>query len=136
MLGRKRRSGTPEDPAVADVEQMFEAAAAMLSVAGGRSPARPTATHALWICACVTADQAPRWLICDTDKDGIAWRRVPARVEPLELVDARQSAGGHADPKEVLRWLEGNAPDPWANGGSGVGDAAVIEELGRKLRRR
>ena len=95
---------------------------------------RPIATHALWICACVTFDDAPTWLIYDTD-DGVAWCQVPDRVDPLDLVDARLSAGGHADPKEVLRWLEGKTPDPWGNGGSGSGEVAAVEELGRKIRR-
>jgi hypothetical protein len=30
----------------------------------------------------------------------------------LGLVDARFTAGGHADPTEVLRWLQGDASDP------------------------
>ena len=78
-------------------------------------------------------DDAPTWLIYDRDEDGVAWCRVPDGIEPLDLVDAPLSAGGHADPSDVLLWLKGDAPDPWASG-DGVGDAAVIRELGRQLR--
>ncbi|GAA2760056.1 hypothetical protein GCM10009872_54170 [Actinopolymorpha rutila] len=128
-------SGPPEDPAVAGVEEILDVAASIGSGAGRPLEARPIATHALWICACVTSSgDAPTWLIYDTDEGRIVWRRVQDRVAPLDLVDARLSAGGHADPAEVLRWLERKAPDPWARGGAGSGDAAVMEELGRKLR--
>jgi hypothetical protein len=114
----------------------------ILNTAGSRRPSpakapedRHLASHALWICACVTTDDAPTWLIYHTDQDGVAWCRVPDAVEPLDLVDARLTAGGHADPSEVLRWLQGRAPDPWAGGGDGGGDAAVFEKLGREIRR-
>ena len=113
------------------VEEILEAASAG-SRATLRVDARPTAEHALWICGCVTMDDAPTWLIYDTDA-GVSWRRVPERVEPLDLVDARLSAGGHADPSEVLLWLQGQAPDPWAAGGAGWGEATVLEELRRKI---
>lgn len=87
------------------------------------------AEHALGICACVTADDAPKWLIYDTADGRLMWRRVPARVESLDLVDARFTAGGHADPAEVLRWLRGDASDPWGSGGDGGGNSAVLEAL-------
>ena len=117
---------------MARVEEILEAA----SAGSGATPqvnARPTAEHALWICACVTMEDAPTWLIYDTDT-GVTWRRVPERVEPMDLVDARLSAGGHADPSEVLLWLQGQVPDPWARGGAGWGDATVLEELRHKIR--
>lgn len=36
-------------------------------------------------------------------------------------VDARLTAGGHADPTEVLRWRRGDASDPWATAGTTLG---------------
>lgn len=133
MFGRSRVDG-PKDPSVAGIDEIL----GLASPAGpnaARPPApRPIATDALWICACLTFDDAPTWLIYDTEA-GVAWCRVTDRVDPLELVDARLSAGGHADPKEVLLWLEGKAPDPWGNGGNGSGEAAAVEHLGRRIRR-
>jgi len=135
MFGRTRPSRPPEDPAVAQVERILQKAA-RYHAAEQPTKERRSATQALWICACVTMDDAPTWLIYDTDDDGIAWWcRVPHEVEPLDLVDARLSAGGHADPGQVLLWLQGKAPEPWAGGGGGSGDAGVLEELGRKIRR-
>ena len=119
---------------MANVEEILEAASSRYPSPARAPDGRPLASHALWICACVTMDDAPTWLIYDTDEDGVAWCRVPDAVEPLDLVDARLSAGGHADPSEVLLWLQGRAPEPWAAGGDGGGHAAVIEELGRKIR--
>jgi hypothetical protein len=119
---------------VAGVEKMLKAASSRRPSPAKTPEGRHLASHALWICACVTTDDAPTWLIYDTNEDGVAWCRVPDAVEPLDLVDARLSAGGHADPSEVLRWLQGRTPNPWA-GGDGGGDAAVIEELGREIRR-
>lgn len=71
----------------------------MLPMENGKT----VAEHALWICACLTHDDAPTWLLCDTAAGALMWRRVPDRREPLELVKARYTAGGHADPNEVLR---------------------------------
>ncbi len=93
-------------PAVAPVERILAAA----SSAGAADDARPghdVAVHALWICACVTVDDAPTWLIHDTPDGRLVWCRVPDGAEPLERVDAHRSAGGHADPDAVLRWLRG-----------------------------
>ncbi len=135
MFGRSRSARAPEDPAVALVEQMFESAAARNPVTGQPSRDRPAATHALWICACITIDDAPTWLLYDTDEDGIAWCRVPDGLEPLDLVEARLSGGGHADPGEVLLWLQGKRSEPWGAGGGGDADAGVLEEFVRKIRR-
>ena len=89
--------------------------------------------HALQICACVTVDEAPTWLIVDS-ADGLMWRRIPARTDLLDFVDARFTAGGHADPEEVLRWLRREVADPWGNGGGGAGeDARVLEALRRRI---
>jgi hypothetical protein len=119
---------------VVGVEEILKAASSRYPSPARAAEGRHLPPHALWICACVTTDDAPTWLIYDTDAAGVAWCRVPDGVEPLDLVDARLSAGGHADPSEVLLWLQGKTPEPWA-GGDGGGDAAVIDELGRKIRR-
>lgn len=128
------RPPAQEDPAVPAVEQILTAAAPAAGSAGVLSKDRLAVTNALWICACVTIDDAPTWLIYDTPDGGLAWDRIPDGVEPLDLVDARLSAGGHADPAEVLRWLQGTASDPWSGGGYGDGDAGVLDELRMKIR--
>jgi hypothetical protein len=61
---------------------------------------------------------------------------VPDKIEPLDLVDAQLTAGGHADPVQVLLWLEGKASTPWGHGGSGSGKAAVLEQLLIEIRHR
>lgn len=120
-----------EHPAVVRVERILSTAASRCSRPVPMCDGRPAATHALWICACVTFEDAPVWLIYDLD-DGIAWERVPGGVELFDLLDARHVAGGHADPADVLHWLQGDAPDPWA-GGDGCGDPVVAEEIRRKI---
>ena len=78
-------------------------------------------------------EDRPTWLIYDTNEGEIVWCRVPDAIEPPNLVDARLSAGGHADPGEVLPWLQGSASEPWSGGGGG--DEALAREVGRKTRR-
>ena len=122
----------PEDAAVSVVERMLHAAFRSqhsLPTEDGKAQAE----HALWICACVTHDYAPTWLLCDTAAGGFMWRRVPERMEPLALVHARRTACGHADPAEVLCWLQGDAPDPWGILGDGNGDPAALEALRRRV---
>lgn len=131
MLGRTRVA--PEDPSVARVEAIFELVTGSSSAASTAVGAAPIVPNALWICACVAFDDAPTWLIHDGD-DRVSWCRVPDGVEPLDLVEAQTSAGGHADPTEVLHWLEGKALAPWGSGGDGSGNAAAVEELGRRIR--
>ena len=91
------------------------------------------AKHALAICACVTLDDAPKWLIYDTTDGGLMWRRVPDRMDPLSFAKASFTAGGHADPAEVLRWLRGDASNPWGNGGHGGGNPRVLEALRERI---
>lgn len=133
MFGKTSASRPPEDPAVAPVEQILQAAAARHPVSGDTFEDRPSATHALWICACVTPDDAPIWLMYAVDEDGVAWCRVPPQVRVADVVDAALRGGGHADPAEVLRWLQGDVSDPWAHGGWGDGDAGVVEEIRRRI---
>jgi hypothetical protein len=123
-----RRSAAATDPHVAEVERLLTAAAPQRTPPRGR----PRVEDALSICACVTTFDAPNWLVC-TGLDGeLAWCRVPDGLEPLDLVDARRSAVGHADPAGVAAWLRGSRPDPWS-GGEGWGDAAAIEALARVI---
>jgi hypothetical protein len=127
------RSPRPrEDPSVAAVEQELDAASRgseSVPIQDGRIIAQ----HALAICACVTADDAPKWLIYDTADGGLMWRRVPDRMDPLGLVDAKFTAGGHADPAEVMRWLRGGASAPWGSGGDGGGNSGVLEALRERI---
>ncbi|HET7303479.1 MAG TPA: hypothetical protein VFJ12_02880 [Segeticoccus sp.] len=61
-----------------------------------------------------------------------------------QILTAASSRGSGAVPlrngravvnAEVLRWLHGDAPDPWSGGGDGSGrDPVVLEELRRKIR--
>jgi len=107
MLCRPCRPAN-EHPAVAAVEQILETATSTGGGgAGGSNVSHLVAVDALWICACISNDDAPTWLIYDFPDGGLAWQRVPDGVEPLDLIDARSNAGGHADPAEVLRWLTG-----------------------------
>ena len=135
MFGRPRRSSAPpEDPSVARVESILISAA----FRGPRptpEEAKPHAARALWVCACVTSDDAPTWLIYETDGGAVKWCRVADGVEAADLVQAGQIAAGHADPSEVLRWLQGAAPEPWGSGGHGWGDESVVLELGSLIRR-
>ncbi len=89
-------------------------------------------THALWICACVTMDDAPIWLIYEDLVHGVMWCRVPDGATVSDIVDAESIAGGHTDPDAVLEWLKGEAPDPWS-GGDGWDDGGVLDRFGRRL---
>ena len=102
----------------------------------GQPTERATATHALSICACITSGEAPTWLIYEPAEGGIAWSRVPDGVNEHDLVDAQLvGASGHADPRMVLLWLQGSSPEPWGSTGSGSGDASMLDQLARKIRR-
>lgn len=74
-------------------------------------------------------EDAPAWLIHDLADGGLLWSRVPDGVEPLDLVKARFTASGHADPAEVLRWLRREVPDPWGGLGDGGGSSRALEAL-------
>lgn len=102
-----------------------------------RATVAADATHllayrALWICACVSFDDAPTWLIYDDLEGTLSWCRLPVGIEVSELLDATFIAGRHADPSGVLAWLEEDAANPWT-GGTGWGDESVVPELRRKI---
>lgn len=81
------------------------------------------------ICACVTLNVSPDWIIFDTD-EGIGWRRWPDDLPDDEMVHAPLEAGGHADPSDVLAWLEGKTADPWASA-DGFGSTEATTALQR-----
>jgi hypothetical protein len=122
-------SGMPEDPAVAAVEELF--GSSRRYEADPRQ--RAEATFALWLCTCYSDDAAPTWLVCDRAVDGVIdWCRVPDRIEPLDLVNAQDTAGNHTSPADVLLWLQRSEADPWGGSGSSS-DAIVLEALREKL---
>ena len=116
------------DPAVTEVEALLTAAAA-------RRPAPPLAsggsrlsvTHALALCACITLDDAPTWLLYVTSDGGFGWTRDPDADEPLALVDAQFAAAEHAAPSDVLAWLQGSTSGSFGDGGPEL--RAVLDAL-------
>ncbi|WP_155855964.1 hypothetical protein [Cellulomonas sp. URHD0024] len=125
MSGKRPQSGPGRDPAVEGIEVLLGGAALRNPAGSWQGRAR----HVLTICACVTLDESPDWIIFDT-VDGIGWRRWPDDLPNEEMVRAPLEAGGHADPSDVLAWLQGNAADPWASG-DGDGPPEVVEALQR-----
>jgi hypothetical protein len=137
VLGRRDHSKPPEDPSVASVEAILDEAGTRITVTR-TDPAhenRPQASNALHICACVTPEDAPTWLIYENTERGLMWGRTPGGVEAADVIDARFIAGGHADPGQVLAWLRGAEPNPWGGGGYGWGDDHVADALLRNIRR-
>lgn len=132
-MKRRPQSLPEEDSAVAAIEHILSTAAPARTEPVGLTGDRVAAANALWICACVSNDDAPTWLVYETLDGAIVWHRVPGGVEPLALVDARRSAGGHAEPVEVLRWLHGTALDPWSGFGYGTDDGHVTDDLRQKI---
>jgi hypothetical protein len=116
------------------VEVILDGAATHLVEMAPAHGSRAQATHALWICACVTTDDAPTWLIYETVDGEMVWGRIPDATEFPDLVNSKFSTGGHADPGAVLDWLQGKDEDLWGSG-DGWGDGVVLERLGSKLRR-
>ena len=122
-----------EEADIARVEEILDAAVARnLKQTGARSDTKPLATHAVWLCACVSED-APFWLIYQTPDDEIAWQRVPPRVDVDDLVSASGWAGGHVSPDEVRLWLEG-MDEPWSGSSYVTGNPTVLSELARRIR--
>lgn len=111
----------------------------ILSVAAARSPGqvpmrdrKAIVDRAVWLCACVTFEDAPTWLIYDTSDGKVGWCRVPDGSDVADLVDAPLILGDHVGPVQVLSWLHDT--DEWSWPGEGAADRAVIQELGRKIR--
>src|SRR4051794_36290813 len=102
MPARDRTPQSAEDPSVATVEHVLDAVASRVQPPLRPPVGRTAAQHALAICACVSADDAPTWLIYDDPEGDLAWCRVPDGTGPLDLVDVQLSAAGHADPAEVV----------------------------------
>ena len=119
-----------EDPAVAAVEELF----GVLRRSEAAPGQRVEATFALWLCPCYSDDEAaPIWLVYDRAEDGgIAWCRVPEGTEPLGLVHAKETAGDHTSPADVLVWLQRSESDPWGGSGS-RSDSAVLDVLREKI---
>lgn len=84
------RGEAPKDLSVARVEAILGLVAGSGSAAPQALEGTPVVTNAVWICACVTFDEAPTWLIHDGD-DRVSWHRVPDGVEPLDLVQAQRA---------------------------------------------
>lgn len=120
-----------QDPTVAAVEDVLGPARR-----SEPDPADPVeATFALWLCNCYSDDDSvPTWLVYDRAADGgLAWCRVPDRTEPLDhLVHAKDSAGEHTGPSDVLLWLQGTEASPWSSAHGGYG-ALVLEALRAKV---
>lgn len=115
-------SSQPQDPAVDPIERILAGATA-------RSPAAPKrVSHVLCVCACITAGWSPDWIIYGTDA-GIGWRRYPDGLPSVEDidhdVDASYRSDVHADPADVLAWLEGRTSNLWA-GGEANGDSKKV----------
>src|SRR5689334_20423878 len=100
MFGRKRIS-YPTDPTVGPIETVLDRAATKQELV--RSPHRwpppPFATHALWICACISEFDAPTWLIWREEDGRVLWARKPSDAAIDEILEARLVAGGHAAPE-------------------------------------
>ena len=133
-MKRLSHSLPEEDPAVTAIEHILAIAAPPRTAPADVAESRVAVANALWICACVTDDDAPTWLIYESLDGNLVWLRVPGGIEPLDLVNARRSAGGHAEPCEVLRWFHGAARGPWSGAGYGADDGRVTEHLRRKIR--
>lgn len=88
---------------------------------------RLSVTHALAVCACITLDDAPTWLLYVTADGGFGWTRDPDADEALDLVDARFAAVEHAAPSDVLAWLQGSTRGTFGDGGPEL--RAVLDAL-------
>lgn len=134
MIGRSRESDQ-YDKSVVLVEAFLDRVAtrAVHLESGHETRTRSPAIRAVGICACVTTNRAPNWLIYDEPGGALRWSRIADETEVSEIVEAQLLAEGHADPGGVLAWLRGDENDPW-RGGDGWGDAAAARDLRSKMR--
>lgn len=131
----RRRHTHPEDPSVAPVEEILEAAASRSQGEVSRRDGRLLVTHAVWLCACETLDESPLWLIYAVGDDGVGWQRITEdRLDVSDVVDADHLTGGHPAPDAVLKWLRGDRTDPWSGRGDFPEDAFIYEEILRRIR--
>lgn len=100
------------------VEQMLDAASRQ-SDSVPRQDGSVAAMHSLAICACVTIDDAPTWLIYAAADGGLMWRRVPDKMEPLDQWT-------RVSQREATRTRQRSC----------AGGGATLRTLGRRLGRR
>ena len=125
----------PEDPSVAQVEEILEAAASHSEGEERRRNGRLVVTHAVWLCACETLDDSPLWLVYARGDDGVGWQRINRhRLDVSDVVEADHLTGGHPSPEGVLEWVRGDQPDPWRGRGEFPEDAFIYEELLQRIR--
>lgn len=120
----------PEDPSVAPVEAILDRVAVRVRPDG--SGPRLVVEHALWICPCISMDDAPVWLIFDSADGTLHWCRLPDGCRVDDVLDAQHLAGAHVEPEGVLGWLRGAQAHPWI-AGNGLGDEIAARELGRRV---
>lgn len=123
----------PEDPSVAPVEELLEAAASRSIGEAPRRDGRLVVTHAIWLCACETLDESPLWLIYAVGENGIGWQRLPDGTNVPDVVEAEHLTGGHPAPEGVLEWLRGDWSDPWRGRGY-FSHPFIYEEVQRRIR--
>jgi hypothetical protein len=133
MLSR-RGPPPPEDPSVAPVEEILEAAASRSVEQAPRRDGRLVVTHALWLCACETLNASPLWLIYAVGENGIGWQRIPGGTDLRDVAEAEHLTGGHPAPEDVLAWLRSDWPDPWRGRGPFSQHSFIYEELRRRIR--
>lgn len=109
----------------------------ILAGAVARSPAGPgRVSHVLCVCACIAEDWSPDWVIYGTDA-GIGWQKYPDGLPSDEdidhEVDASYRSDVHADPADVLAWLEGRTSNLWAAGAANGDSKKVMSGLQRWL---
>jgi hypothetical protein len=124
----------PEDPSVAPVEEILEAAASRSGRQAERRDGRLVVTHAIWLCACETLYESPLWLIYAVGENGIGWQRIPHGTDLSDVLEAEHLTGDHPDPAGVLDWLRGEQADPRGGRGQFPQHSYIYEELRRRIR--
>lgn len=130
----RRGQRPPEDPSVAPVEELLDAAASRSTEEAPRRDGRVVVTHAVWLCACETMYESPVWLVYAVGANGIGWQRVPDGTRESDVVEAEHLTGGHPAPEGVLEWLRGDLPEPWRGHGTYAQQSFIYSELGRRMR--
>jgi hypothetical protein len=132
----RRGHRPPEDPSVAPVEDILEAAASLSETEVVRREGRLVVTHAVWLCACETLYDSPLWLIYAVGDDDVGWQRINGyQQDASDVVEADHLTGDHPDPRGVLEWLRGDRPYPWRGRGAFPEHDFIYDELLRRIRR-